>query len=102
MKIAVDQLGLANQLRRETPADRAIERSLKAREKLGVTASNMLDMPYYPKPRRRRYGHARNAGDPRRMRSTCLLRGRTNELGPDEVRLTLFGERGEAFPPVVG
>lgn len=44
-------LGLAYHSQRETAEDRAIERSIKARKKLGVTDSNMLDMPYCPKPK---------------------------------------------------
>jgi hypothetical protein len=41
-------LGLAYHSQRSLPEDRAIERSMKAREKLGVTDCNMLDMPYCP------------------------------------------------------
>jgi hypothetical protein len=38
--------GLAYRSQRASPEDRAIERSLKARTKLGVADQNMLDMPY--------------------------------------------------------
>jgi hypothetical protein len=44
-------LGLAYRSQRSSPEDRAIERSMKARKKLGVTDCNMLDMPYCPKPK---------------------------------------------------
>ncbi len=55
MKIAVDRLRLANQSRRKTGEDRAIERSLKVRGKLGVTEGNMLEIPHCPKPKRMRH-----------------------------------------------
>jgi hypothetical protein len=38
-------------VQRATADDRVIERSLKARKKLGVTDSNMLDMSCCPKPK---------------------------------------------------
>ncbi len=44
-------LGLAYHSQRATAEDRAIERSLKARKKLGVLDQDMLEMPYCPKPR---------------------------------------------------
>lgn len=44
-------LGLAYRSQRETAEDRAIERSMMARKKLGVTDCNMLDMPYCPRPK---------------------------------------------------
>jgi hypothetical protein len=50
--------GLAYRSQRAPPEDRAIERSLKAREKLGMADQNMLDMPSCPRPkwmRRRTY-----------------------------------------------
>jgi hypothetical protein len=53
-------LGLAYRSQRATADDRAIERSLKARKKLGITDTNMLDMPWCPKPKwMRRRTHAR-------------------------------------------
>ncbi|MEI7711841.1 MAG: hypothetical protein WCI94_10440 [Rhodospirillales bacterium] len=56
-------LGLAYRSQRTTPDDRAVERSLKARKKLGVTDSNMLEMPYCPKPKwMRRRTHSRLVG----------------------------------------
>jgi hypothetical protein len=56
-------LGLAYHSQRATADDRAVERSLKARQKLGVTDRNMLDMPYCPKPQRMRWRtHARLVG----------------------------------------
>jgi hypothetical protein len=46
--------------RRDTAEDRAIERLLKIRKKLGVKGINMLDMPSRPKPKSmRRRRHAR-------------------------------------------
>jgi hypothetical protein len=44
-------LGLAYRSQRTSEDDRVTERSLKARKKLGVTDSNMLDMPWCPKPK---------------------------------------------------
>ena len=43
--------GLAYRTQRALPEDRAIERSLKARTKLGVADQNMFDMPYCPRPK---------------------------------------------------
>ena len=43
--------GLAYRSQRASPEDRAVERSLKARTKLGVADQNMLDMPYCPRPK---------------------------------------------------
>jgi hypothetical protein len=56
-------LGLAYHSQRATADNRAIERSLKARQKLGITDTNMLDMPWCPKPKwMRRRTHARLVG----------------------------------------
>lgn len=56
-------LGLAYHSQRSSPEDRAIERSMKARKKLGVTDCNMLDTPWCPKPKwMRRRTHARLVG----------------------------------------
>jgi hypothetical protein len=48
--------GLAYHSQRSSPGNRAIERSLKARKKLGVTDCNMLDMPWRLKPKWMRRG----------------------------------------------
>lgn len=51
-------LGLAYRSQRKTAEDRAIGRSLKAREKLGVQDQSLLEMPSCPRPkwmRRRTY-----------------------------------------------
>jgi hypothetical protein len=56
-------VGLAYQSQRQSPEDRAVERSLKARKKLGVFDNNMLDTPYCPKPKwMRRKTHRRLVG----------------------------------------
>jgi hypothetical protein len=56
-------LGLAYYSQRATVEDRAVERSLKARKKLGVNDTNMLEMPWCPKPKwMRRHTHARLVG----------------------------------------
>jgi hypothetical protein len=44
-------LGMAYRSQRATAEDRAVDRSLKARKKLGVEDQNMLEMPYCPKPK---------------------------------------------------
>jgi hypothetical protein len=41
--------GLAYRSQRVSPEDRAVERSLKARTKLGAADQNMLNMPYCPR-----------------------------------------------------
>jgi hypothetical protein len=43
--------GLAYRSQRASPEDRVVERSLKARTKLGVADQNMLNMPYCPRPK---------------------------------------------------
>jgi hypothetical protein len=53
-------LGLAYRSQRITSDDRATERSLKARKKLKITDTNMLDVPWCPKPKwMRQRTHAR-------------------------------------------
>ena len=44
-------LGLTYHSQRTTADNSAVERSLKARKKLGLTDTNMLEMPYCPKPK---------------------------------------------------
>ena len=43
--------GLRYRSQRASAEHRAVERSVKARERLGVTDQNMLDMPYCPRPK---------------------------------------------------
>ena len=43
--------GLAYQSQRQSPEERADERSLEARKKLNVWDQNLLDMPFCPKPK---------------------------------------------------
>jgi hypothetical protein len=59
--------GLAYRSQRASPEDRAVERSLKSRTKLGVADQNMLDMPYCPRPKWMRHRTHRRAdgGDSR-------------------------------------
>lgn len=55
--------GLGYRSQRALPEYRAVERSLKARERLGVTDQSMLDMPYCPRPKWvRRRTHRRLVG----------------------------------------
>jgi hypothetical protein len=54
---------LAYYSQRATAEDRAVERSLKARKKLGVKDTNMLEMPWCPRPKwMRRRTHVRLVG----------------------------------------
>jgi hypothetical protein len=56
-------MGLVYRSQRASPEDRAVERSLKARTKLGVADQNMLDMPYCPRPKwMRHWTHRRLVG----------------------------------------
>ena len=56
-------VGLAYYSQRATVEDRAVERSLKAMKRLGVNDTNMLEMPWCPKPKwMRRHTHARLVG----------------------------------------
>ncbi len=43
--------GLAYRSQRASPENRAVERSLKARKRLGVEDQSMLEMPYCPRPK---------------------------------------------------
>ena len=83
---------LAYRSQRASPEDRAIERSLKARKKLGVADQNMLDMPYCPRPKwmrdrtyRRLVGVTPIALGPRSNRTTAFSPAPT---GPCATRST--------------
>lgn len=70
--------GLAYRSQRQTPEDRAIERSRNAREKLGVADQNMLEMPWCPKPKWMRWATHRRLVEViqecHQVQMTCLAR----------------------------
>jgi hypothetical protein len=96
--------GLAYRSQRKTAEDRAIKRSLKAREKLGVQDQSLLEMPSCPRPKwMRRRTYQRLVGMIRECHAVQMgyLARRLPAMRPGSIRARAGPAASEPTPTIL-